>query len=158
WSTRFLARVLVTAPSALRVPRFSLTRAAALLTKRADRPALPGPLSPEGDAVAARWFALLVLLFAVAVLSADGPGDNLPDKVPPVPPPGIPLADAERAALQAATGELGKEIDGLKKALADKPALLALLPDVQVYHNAVRYALTYDEFYDKKEVAIAQAL
>jgi len=31
------------------------------------------------------------------------------------------------------------------------------LPDVQIFHNAVRYALTYNEFYDVKQVATAKA-
>src|SRR5262249_42778943 len=53
---------------------------------------------------------------------------------------------------------LGKDIDGLRAALQDKPSLLELLPDVQIYHNAVRYALTYDEFYDVKQVPIARNL
>ena len=33
------------------------------------------------------------------------------------------------------------EIEALRGSLKDKPELLALLPDVQIYHNAVRYAL-----------------
>src|SRR5262249_51459870 len=55
-------------------------------------------------------------------------------------------------------------------ALKGKPALLDLLPDVQVYHKAVDWALRYNEFFgtketptakeltSKKEVAIARAL
>jgi hypothetical protein len=34
----------------------------------------------------------------------------------------------------------------------------ALLPDVQIYHNAVRYALTYNEFFNNKEIAVARDL
>jgi dienelactone hydrolase len=120
--------------------------------------------------VKTRWPLALILLAAVALVRADGPGDNLPDKVRPVPPPGVAVPAEDRADLQAGVDALGKEIDGLRAALKGKPALLDLLPDVQVYHNAVRYALTYNEFFGtketptakeltaKKEVAIARAL
>jgi dienelactone hydrolase len=90
-----------------------------------------------------------VLLSAAVLAVADGPSDNKPDNVRPVPPPGSNLPESDRADLQTATDNLGKEIDSLKKTLAGKPDLLALLPDVQIYHNAVRYALKYNEFYDK---------
>jgi dienelactone hydrolase len=98
-----------------------------------------------------------VVVFA-ALLRADGPGDNLPDKVRPVPPAGIPIADADRADFQAGALALGKEIDRLRQDIKGKPALLELLPDVQIFHNAVRYALTYDEFYNAKELPIARKL
>src|SRR5262245_20151335 len=98
---------------------------------------------------------MLSVFVIAALLHADGPGDNQPDKARPVPPPGIKIEDADRAELQAGVDALGKEIEQLCQDLKDKPALLELLPDVQIFHNAVRYALSYDEFYDKKETAIA---
>jgi dienelactone hydrolase len=102
---------------------------------------------------------MLAFVFVLAaMLHADGPGDNLPDKVRAVPPPGIKIEDADRTELQAGVDELGKEIEQLRQDLKGKPALLELLPDVQIFHNAVRYALTYDEFYTKQELAIARKL
>ncbi len=101
---------------------------------------------------------LLSVLVIAALLHADGPGDNLPDKVRPVPPPGIQIDDADRAQLQAGVDSLGQEINRLHQDLKGKAALLELLPDVQIFHNAVRYALTYNEFYNKKEAAIAHKL
>jgi pimeloyl-ACP methyl ester carboxylesterase len=106
----------------------------------------------------------LCLLFALQVtplvplLWADGPADNLPDKVRPIPPRGIDVPPAVRAELEAETAALGKEIDGLRTALKDKARPLDLLPDVQVYHNAVRYALTYNEFHKAKELDVARSL
>jgi hypothetical protein len=108
--------------------------------------------------VKTRWLLSPLLLIVVAVLRADGPADNQPDNVRRVPPPGITLTDSDRAELQSATDELGREIEALRQSLKSKPALAALLPDVQVYHNAVRYALTFDEFYDRREVAVARSL
>jgi hypothetical protein len=108
--------------------------------------------------VKTRWTFALLLLAAGAFVRADGPGDNVPDKVRPVPPPGVAVPAADRAELQARADDLGKEIDALRIALKGKPALLELLPDVQVYHNAVRYALTYSEFFGTKEKPSAKEL
>jgi pimeloyl-ACP methyl ester carboxylesterase len=104
------------------------------------------------------FWLLPMLLMAAACLQADGPQDNIPTKVRPIPPAGIPLAEADRIILQSQVAIFGKEIDELRVVLINKPALLDLLPDVQVYHNAVRYALTYDEFFSPKEVAVARQL
>ncbi len=104
-----------------------------------------------------RTWPLLLLALIAAPLLADGPQDNLPEKVRPVPPPGIAIAGEDREALQAGVKQLGEEIEALRSRLKDRPALLDLLPDVQIFHNAVRYALNHNEFYDKKEIAVAQA-
>jgi dienelactone hydrolase len=108
--------------------------------------------------VVKRCTLALFVFFLAALLPADGPGDNLPDKVRPVPPPGIAIPDADRNELQTATDTLGKEIERLRLDLKLKPALLEMLPDVQIYHNAVRYALLYNEFYDPKEIKIAHKM
>jgi len=71
-------------------------------------------------------------------------------------PPGIAVADADKAELTAGVADLGKEIDALRVSLASKPELLARLPDVQIFYNAVRYPVTYNEFYDNREVATAK--
>ncbi len=96
------------------------------------------------------------LVFSAAL--ADGPADNRVDKVRPVPPPGVAIPEANRAELQKGVTELGQEIETLGKSLVSRPPLLELLPDVQIFHNAVRYALQYDEFYDVKEIPIARGL
>jgi dienelactone hydrolase len=100
----------------------------------------------------------LALVIACGFALADGPQDNLADKVRRIPPPGIELAAADRAELSDGVAALGKEIEDLRTDLKGKPALLELLPDVQIFHNAVRYALKYDEFYQKGEVAVARKL
>src|SRR5947209_5418446 len=105
-----------------------------------------------------RFLSAPLLLLAACVARADGPGDNLPDKVRPVPPPGVAVPAQNRAELQAGVEALGKEIEALRTALKGKPALLDLLPDVQIYHNAVRYALTYNEFFNAREIPVARSL
>jgi poly(3-hydroxybutyrate) depolymerase len=63
----------------------------------------------------------------------------------PIPPRGDPLAPADRQELEAGAERLGKEVAALREELKGKPELLKLLPDVQIYHNAIRYPLQYDE-------------
>jgi hypothetical protein len=113
-----------------------------------------------------RWLVWCGWLVACSVAQADGPADNLADKVRRIPPPGVALEAADRQELELKVQALGKEIGDLRVALKGKPALLELLPDVQIYYNAVHYALKYDEFhkpYDSKshkplEVAVARKL
>jgi hypothetical protein len=104
-----------------------------------------------------RSLPLFALLWA-ALLNADGPADNHPDKVRPVPPPGIAVPDDARKELEAGVAALGKEVDALRESLRGRRELSDLLPDVQVFHNAVRYALAYNEFYDSKELDTAREL
>jgi acetyl esterase/lipase len=97
---------------------------------------------------------LSVLLCTSAAIAAPTPSPE----VKQIPPPGIKVPDSERASLQAGVEELGKQIESLRQSLKDNPALLDLLPDVQIYHNAVRYALTYNEFYKPAEIKGAHVL
>src|SRR6266581_1419477 len=79
------------------------------------------------------------------------------DVVKPIPPVGKEIPAADRGELEAGVAKLGREIDTLREELRDKPALLALLPDIQIYHNAVRYPLTYNEPMDVKSARAALA-
>lgn len=106
----------------------------------------------------ARFLTSIFLFSFASLVSADGPSDNLPDRVRRVPPPGIKIPDAYRAGLEAGIAELGKEIESLRTELKSKPALLDLLPDVQIYHKAVDWALRYDEFYKTNETQVARTL
>ncbi len=100
-----------------------------------------------------------VLAFAISFSSfADGPADNLAEKVRPVPPPGIKIAERDRAELSAGAAALAKEIASLRASLKTNPAQLGLLPDVLIFHKAVDWALRHDEIYKTNEVAIARAL
>src|SRR5262245_21265605 len=105
-----------------------------------------------------RWCLLLLPCLLVGMALADGPQDNLPEKVRPIPPKGVAVPDADRAELEEGLKALDSEMDALRDHLQGKPALLELLPDVEVYHKAVRYALTYGEFFNAKEIPVAKAL
>src|SRR5688500_13021334 len=91
---------------------------------------------------------LCLLAGLASNVSADGPADNIPDKVRPVPPPGIAVSDADRAALQKGLDELALDIEAARK----NPKTAQWLPDVQIYHQAVRYALQYNEFFNANEI------
>src|SRR5207237_89183 len=54
--------------------------------------------------------------------------------------------------------KLQQEIAGLRTKLKSKPDLLHLLPDVQIYEKAVRYALEYNEFFNAREIPVAKEL
>ncbi|HVK15907.1 MAG TPA: prolyl oligopeptidase family serine peptidase [Fimbriiglobus sp.] len=105
-----------------------------------------------------RAAGLLFVLVALPYSFADGPKDNVPDNVRPIPPKGVAVPDADLKELRASLDELRKELDALPGALKGKPALLELVPDVEVYHKAVRYAVEYGEFFNLKEVPVAKKL
>lgn len=75
-----------------------------------------------------------------------------------VPPPGIEIAVEDRMELANGAAELGIQIEALKSSLRNKPNLLELLPDVEVYRKAVLWAVTYNEFYRSNELAVARSL
>lgn len=91
-------------------------------------------------------------LIALLCITALATAQNQPAPKPaprPAPKPAPKLAKdlpaAEQAEVQKAAAQLGTEIEALQRELAGKPELLRLLPDVQIYHNALRYPLAYNE-------------
>ncbi|MGE3309228.1 MAG: prolyl oligopeptidase family serine peptidase [Limisphaerales bacterium] len=96
-----------------------------------------------------------ILALPIVAVRADGPADNLPDKVRPVPPPGIPVPAEQRQRLTDEVARLGERIEALRADLAKKPTLLRRLPDIEIFHKAVDWALRYDEFFQTNEIATA---
>lgn len=90
---------------------------------------------------------LLAFLLFAAPAFADGPGDNVPDNVRPIPPKAPPLADDVKKELAAGLKELQSAIADAEKAVKGKKELEELLPDVQIFEKAVRYGLEYGEIY-----------
>ncbi|HWB04711.1 MAG TPA: prolyl oligopeptidase family serine peptidase [Verrucomicrobiales bacterium] len=88
-------------------------------------------------------------LFAVHVF-ADGPADNVADKVRRQPPAGVAIPDEARKSLTDEAARLGAAIEAAKAELKGKP-VLTFLPDVQIFHKAVDWALRYDEFFNLKQ-------
>ena len=96
--------------------------------------------------------SLLLTLALTATALAQTP----PPTTKQNPPPGVAIPDADRRELETGVANLGREIETLRASLKANPAQLALLPDVQIFHKAVDWALRYDEFMDVKQVASAK--
>jgi hypothetical protein len=88
-------------------------------------------------------------------LLADGPKDNITTAVRPIPPLGIAVPEAERAALEAGLRSLRTAIDEAARAQEKRPGIEDLLPDLEVFHKAVDWALRYNEFFKPQEFKAA---
>ena len=97
-----------------------------------------------------------VFLLAVSTALADGPRDNDPKSVRPVPRPGVKPAGSGFLELPAKLKDLRARI--LKASASKNPAIRALIPDVEIYYRAVHDALTYNEFFSAADVKKAHEL
>jgi dienelactone hydrolase len=100
---------------------------------------------------------LLGLLSSIAFAQAP-PAATQPPAPKRIPGAGITLTDLEHAELTAGAARLRANIDVLAGQLANEPKFRALLPDVEIFHKAVDWALRYDEFMATKEIATARHL
>lgn len=96
---------------------------------------------------------LVCLLIAITAVGAE-PVKR--EEVKSIPPPGIQLSDSDKADLEKGLDDLTKEIDLLSKQVKGLDA--ELLTDIRIYQNAIRYALTYNEFFNQKEIPNAKKL
>lgn len=102
---------------------------------------------------------LSVLLTVLSSVLADGPADNQIDSVRPIPPVGAKITDEDRRTLQDGLAQLGAAIQNTRTALQQESELHQYLPDVEVFHKAVRFALDYNEIYrPKNEIPAAKRL
>ncbi len=92
-----------------------------------------------------------ILFTSLCFAQAVPPGNK------PIPPAGIEIPAADRAELQAGVAALSQEIATLRVELKGKPKLLELFPDVQIFYNAVYYALKYNEILNAREIPVAKA-
>jgi hypothetical protein len=100
---------------------------------------------------------ILPLLAALALTTA-ALAQTPPPPAKRLPPAGIAIPAADRAELTAGAAKLREEIDTLARDLAGTPTLAAFLPDIEIYHKAVDWALRYDEFFALKELSTAKHL
>jgi pimeloyl-ACP methyl ester carboxylesterase len=99
--------------------------------------------------------ACLITLLAVPVpCLADGPKDNHPESVRPVPPVGVELSDADRSELENGLKQLDASLAELR---AKKDARTAtLLPDVEIFARAIRHGVQYRELFSQRDVDSAK--
>lgn len=104
----------------------------------------------------------LTQLFLFPVLAcaalADGPKDNLADNVRPIPPAGIEVPEADAAGLKEGLAKLRAAIDAAAKAQGKNPRLALLLPDVEIHHKAVDWALRHNEIHKPNELKSAREI
>src|SRR5258706_9183448 len=93
----------------------------------------------------------------IALILSLAPLTRAQDVIKPIPPIGKELSAADKTELEGAISHLDNEIRTLRLSLDGKPALLALLPDIQIYHNALRYPLLYHKPIDMKSARAALA-
>lgn len=84
-------------------------------------------------------------------LFADGPGDNIPDKVRSIPPQGIELSSEVRAGLQ-------QRADEIRQRAANLPEQAGLKAEVEVFARAIELALEDSTIYSDDEVKQAYGL
>ncbi len=87
---------------------------------------------------------------------ADGSADNQLEHVRRIPPAGVAISDDDRKELQSGVEQLSRELDSLRQSLSKNAKLSRLLPEVEVYHKSVNWALRFDEFFRTNEVATAR--
>lgn len=97
-----------------------------------------------------------LLLAPLLIASAPAQPSGAPPPPKRIPVPGITLTDTERHELAAGAAALRRDLDALAVELAGEPRWRALLPDVEIFHKAVDWALRYDEFMAAKDVAYAR--
>src|ERR1700722_9883084 len=92
-----------------------------------------------------------ISIFAIVVS-----GDEVQDTR--MPPRGIPVPPAVRSELESGVKKLGDEIERFRTApqIQTKTIPFESLPDVEIYYNAVRYALEDDIFYKTNDFATAR--
>jgi hypothetical protein len=117
-------------------------------------PNIPCLPSPSLLSKAMLKFLALLLLPTALASAADAPDR----KYVRMPPEGIPIPAEIKSELATGASSLGHEIDALKKSLQSQSALLDLLPDVQIYYNALRYALDDNIFYTTNDFSAARKI
>src|SRR5687768_10862832 len=93
--------------------------------------------------------ALRMLLAAAPLVAL-----TLTAQIRPVPPPGVPVPDADKTQLAGGLKRLGAAIERLRTSGQHGE----LLPDVEIFYKAVDYALRYDEFFKAEDIFRAKEL
>ncbi len=96
------------------------------------------------------------LLACFSAARADGPADNVTEKVRPVPAPGVQVPAADLEELNGGLTSLGKLLDDLAK--RKDPVAQRHLPDIRIFHKAVSDAIKYNEFFAVGDIAKAKNL
>jgi hypothetical protein len=97
----------------------------------------------------------LIVLLGTALGQTPAPAPAPVPAVRPIPPPGIEVPQTDRDTLQKGLEELAQLIDEARKAQAKNPQLNDLLPDIQIFHKSVDWALAGNEFFKPEDIKAA---
>ena len=103
-----------------------------------------------------RLLCLGTVLLLVSPLSADGPRDNDPTTVRRVPRLGVEVSEEEASTLKEGLAKLAGIIQRVQQQ-GDQEAR-SLLPDVMIYHRAVKDNLEHQEFFTPGDIQKAHRL
>ena len=102
----------------------------------------------------------LIFIFGAQAISsravADGIRDNNPQSVRPVPRIGIDVPPEKQKRIKRQLNALKKRLDEL--AASEDASIKRFIPDVEIFHRAVKCALEYKEFFSPKDIEKALAL
>ncbi|MDA7915712.1 prolyl oligopeptidase family serine peptidase [Verrucomicrobia bacterium] len=96
-------------------------------------------------------FHLLCLLALVTTSHGQTPQRVVPEK-------GVVIDSMGRQHLQERLEDFGRRIGSIKWSYKDQPKAYDLIPDIEIYYNAVKACLDQDTFYSTKELATANQL
>ena len=92
-------------------------------------------------------FSALIL---AVTLAAPSLAQN-PPAIRPIPPPGVAVPDADRGELEAGLKDLAARIEKLRSSTLEDE-----VPNVEIYHKAVDWALRHNEIFDVKQIPTAK--
>jgi hypothetical protein len=104
-----------------------------------------------------RCIAIRFLWVVFVLISEPANFSQATPTVKQAPPPGISLPSETASELRSGLDSLGREIEALRKSLKANPDFQRLLPDIEIFHKAVRYAVEYGEFFKPREIEAARA-
>ena len=93
-----------------------------------------------------------------ALAHGDGPDDNRPDQVRPIPPPGTDIPDATVAALAWRCKAVRTQWQTLMGRQEDASRLRDLAAEILVFPRAVELAIEFNQFYKPNEPELASLL
>lgn len=96
---------------------------------------------------------LWYFLFFISSALADGEQDNNPKQVRQIPKIGIEVPKEDQIKIDQGLKELGELLQTLQK--SEDTWQQSLVPDVEIYHRAVKDNLEYREFFHKSHIKLA---
>jgi hypothetical protein len=105
-----------------------------------------------------RPLTILAVTSLTTATFADGPQDDKPETVRPIPPLGIKVDERLKQALLSEADKLDADLKTVVAIAKDGGRAAGLAPDVMIFSKAVRVALKQNEIYDAKELVVARDL